>query len=127
MPDAPDQRLCIAARSGELDGVVLTSAGGVELVSALAQVVAGHSVFPVGWLRQGQDAAATSPLDQLPGAIELGEGDGMQSFDKSLTDLLDGGLITREEALAHAPSPDTFKMRLQGVVRSESKRILGAR
>lgn len=66
-------------------------------------------------------------LDQLPGAIDLGEGDGMQSFDRSLSDLLAGGLITREEALAHAPNPDTFKMRLQGVVRSESKRILGSR
>jgi DNA-binding NarL/FixJ family response regulator len=65
LADGPDQRLCLAARSGELDGVVLTSAGGVELVAALAQVVAGHSVFPAGWLRQGQAAAAPSPLDQL--------------------------------------------------------------
>jgi two-component system, NarL family, response regulator DevR len=64
LADAPDQRLCMAARSGELDGVVLTSAPGVELVAALAQVVAGHSVFPAGWLRQGE-AAAGSPLDQL--------------------------------------------------------------
>jgi twitching motility protein PilT len=66
-------------------------------------------------------------LDQLPGAIELGEGDGMQSFDRSLSELLDRGLVTREEALAHAPNPDAFKMRLQGVVRSENKRILGSR
>jgi two-component system, NarL family, response regulator DevR len=65
LADAPDQRLCMAARSGELDGVVLTSAPGVELVAALAQVVAGHSVFPAGWLRQGQEAAVSSPLDQL--------------------------------------------------------------
>jgi DNA-binding NarL/FixJ family response regulator len=65
LADAPDQRLCIAARAGDLDGVVLTSAAGVELVAALAQVVAGHAVFPAGWLRQGQEAAATSPLDQL--------------------------------------------------------------
>jgi Tfp pilus assembly pilus retraction ATPase PilT len=66
-------------------------------------------------------------LDQLEGAIDLGEGDGMQSFDSSLNKLLNAGLITREEALAHAPNPDTFKMRLQGLVRSETKRILGAR
>jgi DNA-binding NarL/FixJ family response regulator len=65
LADAPDQRLCIAARAGDLDGVVLTSAAGVELVAALAQVVAGHAVFPAGRLRQGQEAAATSPLDQL--------------------------------------------------------------
>jgi pilus retraction protein PilT len=66
-------------------------------------------------------------LDQLEGAIELGEGDGMQSFESSLNKLLNAGLITREEALAHAPNPDTFKMRLQGLVRSETKRILGSR
>jgi DNA-binding NarL/FixJ family response regulator len=65
LADAPDQRLCVAARAGEVDGVVLTSAGGVELVAALAQVVAGHSVFPAGWLRQGQESAARSPLDLL--------------------------------------------------------------
>jgi DNA-binding NarL/FixJ family response regulator len=65
LADAPDQRLCVAARAGEVDGVVLASAGGVELVAALAQVVAGHSVFPAGWLRQGQESAARSPLDLL--------------------------------------------------------------
>jgi twitching motility protein PilT len=66
-------------------------------------------------------------LDQLNGAIELGEGDGMQSFERSLTQLLDAGYITPEEALAHAPNPEAFKMRLKGVVLSESKRILGSR
>lgn len=65
LADAPDKRLCVAARAGDLDGVVLTSAPGVELVAALAQVAAGHAVFPAGWLRQGQDSAAASPLEQL--------------------------------------------------------------
>lgn len=66
-------------------------------------------------------------LDQLSGAIELGEGDGMRSFERSLTDLLDAGLISDEEALAHAPNAEAFKMRLQGVVLTENKRILGSR
>ncbi len=66
-------------------------------------------------------------LDQLGGAIDLGEGDGMQSFDRSLIRFVDSGRITREEALAHAPNPESFKMRLQGVVLSETKRILGSR
>ena len=66
-------------------------------------------------------------LDQLPAAIELGEGDGMQSFEQSLMQLLNEGRITQEEALAHVPSPDNFRMRLQGLVLSESKRILGSR
>jgi DNA-binding NarL/FixJ family response regulator len=65
LAEAPDEMLSIAARQGELDGVVLTAAAGVELVAAIAQVVAGHAVFPAGWLRQMTDAAATNPLVQL--------------------------------------------------------------
>jgi DNA-binding NarL/FixJ family response regulator len=65
LAQALDEMLTIAAREGELDGVVLTSTAGVELVAAIAQVVAGHAVFPAGWMRQVQEAAATNPLVQL--------------------------------------------------------------
>jgi DNA-binding NarL/FixJ family response regulator len=65
LAEALDEMLSIAAREGELDGVVLTRAAGVELVAAIAQVVAGHSVFPCGWMRQIQENAATNPLVQL--------------------------------------------------------------
>ena len=58
--DALDEALSVAARDGDLDGVVLASAGGAELVAAVAQVVAGHAVFPAGWLRQVQAVGATS-------------------------------------------------------------------
>ena len=44
--DALDEALSVAARDGDLDGVVLASAGGAELAAAVAQVVAGHAVFP---------------------------------------------------------------------------------
>jgi DNA-binding NarL/FixJ family response regulator len=60
-----DEMLIIAAREGDLDGVVLTATAGVELVAAIAQVVAGHAVFPAGWLRHVQEAATTNPLVQL--------------------------------------------------------------
>ena len=63
--DALDGQLTMAARGGDLDGVVLTSAAGGELAAALAQVVAGHAVFPAGWLRRGKQSAAESPLGQL--------------------------------------------------------------
>ncbi len=63
--DARTEALSVAARDGELDGVVLASAGGEELVTALAQVVAGHAVFPAGWLRQVKRSAQDSPLGQL--------------------------------------------------------------
>jgi DNA-binding NarL/FixJ family response regulator len=67
--DALDDPLSLAARDGDLDGVVLASAAGPELVAALAQVVAGQAVFPAGWLRPvGPPAGASalaSPLGQL--------------------------------------------------------------
>jgi DNA-binding NarL/FixJ family response regulator len=65
LAEALDEMLSVAAREGDLEGIVLTSTAGVELVSAIAQVVAGHAVFPAGWLRQAQQAAARSPLVQL--------------------------------------------------------------
>ena len=66
-------------------------------------------------------------LDQLGAAIELGEGDGMISFERSLTMLLHSGTISQEEAMLHAPNAESFRMRLQGVVLTESKRIIGSR
>jgi DNA-binding NarL/FixJ family response regulator len=63
--DAVDEALSVAARDGDLDGVVLASANGAELAAAVAQVVAGHAVFPAGWLRQVREAAGASPLAQL--------------------------------------------------------------
>jgi twitching motility protein PilT len=66
-------------------------------------------------------------LDQLNATIELGSGEGMQTFSQALHDLVRSGEITQAEALAHAPSPDAFKMRLQGVVLADARRIISAR
>jgi Tfp pilus assembly pilus retraction ATPase PilT len=66
-------------------------------------------------------------LEKLPAAIELGVGDGMQTFDQALYDLVRNNSITQEEALANSPSPESLKMRFKGVVLNESRRILGAR
>lgn len=63
--DALDEVLSVATRDGDLDGVVLASAGGAELAAAVAQVVAGHAVLPAGWLRQVRQSADASPLGQL--------------------------------------------------------------
>ncbi|MEI9893604.1 MAG: PilT/PilU family type 4a pilus ATPase [Chthoniobacter sp.] len=66
-------------------------------------------------------------LEKLPAAIELGAGDGMQTFDQALYDMAKSGTITQEEAMANSPTPEALKMRFQGVVLSESRRILSAR
>lgn len=63
--DEVDEALSVAARDGDLDGVVLASARGAELVAAVTQVAAGHAVFPAGWLRQVRETAQSSPLAQL--------------------------------------------------------------
>jgi Tfp pilus assembly pilus retraction ATPase PilT len=69
----------------------------------------------------------TGNLDKLTAAIELGEGDGMQTFDQALYELAKAGTITQEEAMANSPTPEALKMRFQGVVLNETRRILGAR
>ncbi|MDR3402881.1 MAG: PilT/PilU family type 4a pilus ATPase [Chthoniobacter sp.] len=66
-------------------------------------------------------------LEKLPAAIEMGDGDGMQTFDQALYNLAKGGIISQEEALANSPTPEALKMRFQGVILSESRRILSAR
>ena len=63
--DAVDEALSVAARDGDLDGVVLASARGAELVAAVTQVGAGHAVFPAGWLRKVRQSVESSPLAQL--------------------------------------------------------------
>ena len=69
----------------------------------------------------------TGNLEKLPAAIELGQGDGMQTFDQALYDMVKNGTIAQDEALANSPTPEALKMRFQGVVLSESRRILNAR
>jgi twitching motility protein PilT len=39
----------------------------------------------------------------------------MQTFDQSLYDLLQQGLISYETALENASNPDDFKLRVQGI------------
>jgi twitching motility protein PilT len=69
----------------------------------------------------------SNKLEQLNAAIELGSGDGMQTFTQALLDLMKQGKITQAEALAHAPNADAMKMRLQGVVLTDNRRIINAR
>ena len=41
---------------------------------------------------------------------------GMQSFDQSLLNLMQQGLITYDEALKHATNPDDFALRVKGIL-----------
>jgi twitching motility protein PilT len=66
-------------------------------------------------------------LEKLPGAIELGSGDGMQTFDQAILRLVESGVITQAEGFSQAPNPEALRMKMQGVVLSENRRILKAR
>jgi twitching motility protein PilT len=74
-----------------------------------------------------EKAIHAGTLEKLQAAMELGAGDGMQTFDQALYELAKTGRITEKEALAHSPSPEALRMRFQGVVLSETRRILGSR
>ena len=53
---------------------------------------------------------------QIPSAIAQGTSQyGMQTFDQSIFSQYKQGLVTEEEALRWASSPDEFRLRLQGV------------
>jgi twitching motility protein PilT len=66
-------------------------------------------------------------LGKLTGAIEMGAGDGMQTFDQALHAMVKSGRVAEANAIEHSPTPEALRMRLQGVVLSESRRILGSR
>ena len=54
--------------------------------------------------------------NQIRGAIAQGTSQyGMQTFDQSIFFLYEQGLVTAEEALRWASSPDEFKLRMQGI------------
>ncbi|MDP2166719.1 MAG: type IV pilus twitching motility protein PilT [Thermodesulfovibrionales bacterium] len=52
----------------------------------------------------------------IPDAVAQGKVHyGMQTFDQSLFDLLNSGMITYEEALRWATNPDDFKLKVRGI------------
>jgi twitching motility protein PilT len=72
-------------------------------------------------------AIENSQPEKLQGLMELGAGEGMQTFDEALIRMVQEGLITRETAMAHAANPEGLRMVFQGVVHSDPRRILGSR
>jgi twitching motility protein PilT len=110
------QQLANTLHSVICQRLVHTPAG--EVIPALEIMLNNASVMKL--IHGGQ-------LEKLVAAIELGAGDGMQTFDHSLYDLANSGTISQEEAMANSPTPEALKMRFQGVVLNETRRILSAR
>jgi twitching motility protein PilT len=110
------QQLASTLHSVICQRLVHTPAG--EVIPALEIMLNNASVMKL--IHGGQ-------LEKLTAAIELGAGDGMQTFDHALYNLAQSGAISQEEAMANSPSPEALKMRFQGVVLNETRRILSAR
>ena len=64
-------------------------------------------------------------LDKLSQAVEGGERDGMQSFNKCMLDLFNAGKITEADALANATNAGALKMNLKGIFLNSSGGITG--
>lgn len=96
----------------------------------LTRAIAGDVVPAVEMMFSNAGIAKiieTDQLDKIHGAIELGSGEGMQTFDQALHHLASTGVISYAEALSQSPNPETFRMKMQGMEMSESRRILNAR
>jgi twitching motility protein PilT len=68
-------------------------------VAALEILVATTAVRNL--IREGKN-------HQIPSAMQVGQKDGMQTMDMSLVDLVNRGLITREEAQVKSMTPNLF-------------------
>lgn len=63
-------------------------------------------------------------LNKLQAAIEIGTGDGMQTFNQSLLKLVQSDLVSEEDALAKSPNPEVLKLNLRGIFLDDAKKIL---
>jgi twitching motility protein PilU len=94
-----------------LEGIVsqrlIPRADGLGRVAALEVLVATPRVREL--VRRGDVAS-------LRQAIQAGAQEGMQTFDQALYDLYRRGLVTAEEALRWADSPNDLRLRLRGLV-----------
>ncbi|MDD5698453.1 MAG: PilT/PilU family type 4a pilus ATPase [Victivallaceae bacterium] len=54
-------------------------------------------------------------LDKLPAAIAAGHNEGMMTFNQCLLGLVNGGIISEEDALACSDNPEALKMNFQGI------------
>jgi twitching motility protein PilT len=68
-------------------------------VAALEILVATTAVRNL--IREGK-------VHQIPSAMQVGQKDGMQTMDMALVDLVNRGVITREEAQAKSMTPNLF-------------------
>ena len=57
-------------------------------------------------------------LEALTATMEKNTGAGMRTFNQSLIELLQAGLITQEIALKYSPQPEALRMNFKGIFHS---------
>ena len=92
----------------------------VRASNGVGRVPAAEIMISTGTIRDYIANEEKTPL--IRDAIAAGRSQyGMQTFDQSLLDLLQSGLITLEEALRGASNPDEFRMRVSGICTSNDQ------
>jgi twitching motility protein PilT len=89
--------------------------GGQGLVPAV-EILVGTGIV--------QKLIRDNKITKLLAAIEVGGGDGMQTFNQSLLQLVQSNKITQEEAFSRSAYPEVLKLNLQGIFLDDAKRIL---
>ncbi len=99
------------------------------IAQRLMPVVTGDGVVPAAEIMINNASIKKmlyeNQLDKLHTIIEGGRHEGMQTFNQSLMDLLNGGLITEEDALAFSNNPDQLRMNLKGIFLGGESQITG--
>ena len=92
----------------------------VRAANGVGRVPAAEIMISTGTIRDYIANEEKTPL--IRDAIAAGRSQyGMQTFDQSLLDLFQSGLITMEEALRGASNPDEFRMRVSGICTSNDQ------
>jgi twitching motility protein PilT len=92
----------------------------IRAANGTGRVPAAEIMISTGTIRDYIANEEKTPL--IRDAIAAGRSQyGMQTFDQSLLDLFQSGLITLEEALRGASNPDEFRMRVSGISTSSDQ------
>ncbi len=92
----------------------------VRAANGIGRVPAAEIMVSTGTIRDYIANEEKTPL--VRDAIAAGTSQyGMQTFDQSLFNLFQSGLITLEEALRGASNPDEFRMRVSGICTSNDQ------
>ena len=92
----------------------------VRASNGVGRVPAAEIMISTGTIRDYIANEEKTPL--IRDAIAAGRSQyGMQTFDQSLFNLFQSGLITLEEALRGASNPDEFRMRVSGICTSNEQ------